>query len=149
MGCFICDKHVGRIEANGDCIFEDDYIYISHIDKQNQPTYIGHIMLDLKRHVPQIGDMSEKEAEAFGVAMKRAAQALQEVLEAEHVYTLVSGNAVPHVHMHIVPRYPGTPVEYWGPMDVYDWPDVPFGNEEDIRLVSRKLQQYMSRYHHA
>jgi histidine triad (HIT) family protein len=106
-------------------------------------------MLDLKRHVPQIGEMTEREAGAVGVAMKRTAQALQEVLEAEHVYTLVSGNAVPHVHMHIVPRYPGTPAEFWGPMDVYDWPDAPLGNKKDIQLVSRKFKQYMSRYHHA
>ncbi|MFJ6413572.1 HIT family protein [Terribacillus saccharophilus] len=141
--CFICDKHAGRIEVSGDRIYEDEYIYISHIDKKGKSTYLGHIMLDLKRHVAQVGDMSEGEAAAFGIAMKRAAKALQGTLQAEHVYTLVSGNAVPHVHMHIIPRYAGTPEKYWGPMDVYAWPDAPFGGELEIREVTAKLQCFM------
>ncbi|AIF67316.1 hypothetical protein GZ22_12130 [Terribacillus saccharophilus] len=147
--CFICDKHAGRLQVSGDCIIEDDYIYFSHIDKKGKPTYLGHIMLDLKRHAPQIGDMSEEEAAAFGIAMKRAALALQETLQAEHVYTLVSGNAVPHVHMHIIPRYTGTPETYWGPMDVYDWPDAPFGGESEIKEVTAKLQCFMKENFHA
>ncbi|SDC45335.1 Diadenosine tetraphosphate (Ap4A) hydrolase [Terribacillus halophilus] len=147
--CFICDKHAGHLQVSGACIFEDEYIYISHIDKQGKPTYLGHIMLDLKRHVSQIGDMSEKEAAAFGIAMKRAAQGLQEVLQAEHVYTLVSGNAVSHVHMHIIPRYVGTPEEFWGPLEVHAWPDAPFGSEVEIKHVTEKLQGFMKGDAHA
>jgi histidine triad (HIT) family protein len=37
--------------------------------------------------------------------------------KAEHVYSLVSGNSVSHLHMHLTARYPNTPEEYWGPMD--------------------------------
>ncbi|MFS0559213.1 HIT family protein [Terribacillus sp. 179-K 1B1 HS] len=147
--CFICDKHANRLQVSGACIFENDYIYTSHIDKQGKPTYLGHIMLDLKRHVPQIGDMTEEEAAAFGIAMKQVAKGLQEVFWAEHVYTLVSGNAVPHVHMHIIPRYAGTPEEYWGPMEVYAWPDAPFGGEAEIKHVTEKLQRFMKGNAHA
>ena len=57
---------------------------------------------------------------------------------AEHIYSLVSGNSVPHLHMHIVPRYPGTPEPFWGPMSVREWSEAPIGgNSEIIELCER------------
>ena len=31
----------------------------------------GHLMIDLKRHVPSLGDMNPDEASTFGVTMAR------------------------------------------------------------------------------
>ncbi|WP_308314902.1 HIT family protein [Bacillus sp. T33-2] len=100
---------------------------MSHIDKSGKPNYLGHLMIDLKRHVPTIGDMMMEEAQAFGMAMARVSKALMEVEKAEHIYSLVLGDSVPHLHMHLVPRYPNTPKAYWGPMEAYDWEDAPVG----------------------
>ena len=136
--CFICRKHAGGIQTSGVTIYEDDFIYVGHIDKNGKPNYLGHVMIDLKRHAPSLGDMTMEEAKAFGMAMARVSKALLESEKAEHIYSLVSGNSVPHLHMHLVARYPNTPEEYWGPMDVYDWEDAPMGsNAEVIKLCNR------------
>ncbi|WP_367614625.1 hypothetical protein [Shouchella miscanthi] len=31
--CFICKKHVGNIQTSGMKIFEDDFVYVGHIDR--------------------------------------------------------------------------------------------------------------------
>lgn len=131
-GCFICEKHEGTITTDGVVIFEDDLLYVGHIDRQGEPNYKGHLMIDLKRHVRSLADMTIEEAQAWGVMMMQLSQALTDVTGADHIYALVSGNSVPHLHMHVVARYPGTPRAYWGPMDVYDWEDAPFVQRDEL-----------------
>ncbi len=139
--CFICEKHLGMIKTTGTTIYEDKYIYVGHIDKGEKPTYLGHIMIDLKRHAPSLGDMTEREASTFGITLAKVSKALKQSEKAEHVYALVSGNSVPHLHMHVIPRYPNTPEEFWGPMDVYGWPEAPFGDKQEIVEVCERLKK--------
>lgn len=141
--CFICEKHSGQITTAGVKIFEDEFVYVGHIDRNGQTNYLGHIMIDLKRHVATLGEMNKQEAMNFGWLMARVSKALQESEQAEHVYALVSGNSVPHVHMHLVARYPGTPKEHWGPMEVYDWIDAPMGGEEEVVNLCKRLTSYL------
>ncbi|WP_409297938.1 HIT family protein [Peribacillus sp. SCS-26] len=144
--CFICNKYRGEYEIPGGIIYEDDFVAASHIDMGRDTTYSGYIMLDLKRHAPSLGDMTEEEAAAFGIAMSRISRALKESEGAEHVYAQVSGNAVAHLHMHIVPRYPGTPEEFWGPRDVLRWPGAPMADKAGLQEVSSRLKNYLSQH---
>jgi hypothetical protein len=48
---------------------------------------------------------------------------------AEHVYSSVVD------HLHLLPRYSGTPREYWWPR-LDEWPDAPMGGTLEVtRLV--------------
>lgn len=59
----------------------------------------------------------------MGYWSARASRALYEVAGAEHVYAAIIGDAVPHLHLHLLPRFPGTPREYWSTrMD--EWPQA-------------------------
>lgn len=144
--CFICEKHAGKIITAGDVIYEDKFIYVGHIDRNGKPNYLGHIMIDLKRHVPALADMTVDEAKAFGVMMARVSRALEESEGAEHVYAYVSGNSVPHLHMHLVARYPNTPKEYWGAWEVYDWIDAPMGSNDEVVSLCRRLKTYLEQH---
>ncbi|MFN7250350.1 MAG: HIT family protein [Anaerobacillus sp.] len=141
--CFICNKHAGSIETSGVTIYEDEYVFVGHIDKKGEPNYLGHIMIDLKRHVPTLGDMNMEEAKVFGMMLAKVSKALQETEKAEHIYSYVLGDAVPHLHLHIVPRYPNTPKEYWGPMAVYDWTDAPMGTNNEVVELCQRIKQYL------
>ena len=66
------------------------------------------------RIVQRLGDLTAAEAPAFGSAVARASAALRTVAGAEHVYAMVIGDKVHHLHMHLIPRYPGTPQEFYG-----------------------------------
>lgn len=144
--CFICEKHAGNLETAGETIYEDQYLYVGHIDRNGRPNYLGHIMIDLKRHVPTLAEMTIDEAKAFGVMMARVSKALKESEGAEHIYSLVSGNSVPHLHMHLVARYPNTPKEYWGPMDVYDWEEAPMGRNQAVVELCRRIASYLEEH---
>ena len=144
--CFICDKHAGNIQTAGVTIYEDEYVFVGHIDRNGSPNYLGHIMIDLKRHAPTLGDMNVEEAKAFGVMMARISKALMASENAEHIYSFVSGNAVPHLHMHLVARYPNTPKEYWGPSEVYDWEHAPMGDNQAVIELCQRLKTYLEEH---
>jgi diadenosine tetraphosphate (Ap4A) HIT family hydrolase len=57
-----------------------------------------------------------------GRAIARVTRALRESEGAEHVYLVVVGHESPHLHVHLVPRYPGTPREFWDPLRVAESP---------------------------
>lgn len=142
-GCFICKKHAGNIETVGVTIYEDEFVYVGHMDRNGKPNYLGHIMIDLKRHAPTLAEMTMEEAAAFGMIMAKVSKALKESENAEHIYSFVAGDAVPHLHMHLVARYPNTPKEYWGPWDVYDWDGAPMGDNNDVISLCNRLKVYM------
>lgn len=141
--CFICAKHQGEIKTSGITIYEDDYVYVGHIDSNDPLKYIGHLMIDLKRHVPTLGDMTMEEASTFGMVMAKVSTALMASERIEHVYALVSGNSVPHLHMHLVARYIHTPKKHWGPMAVYDWADAPRGDENEVIEFCHRIKKYL------
>lgn len=143
--CFICKKHAGTIETSGVMIYEDEYVYVGHIDSNGKPNYLGHIMIDLKRHAPTLAEMTIEEAKAFGVMMARVSKALKESENAEHIYSFVSGDSVPHLHMHIVARYPNTPREHWGPWEVYDWKDAPMGDNNDLIELCNRIKNHLEK----
>jgi len=58
------------------------------------------------------------------------------------VYTFVIGDGVPHFHMHVVPRYPGAPREYWG-VHVDEWPGAPRGGPPEIVALCARLHLYL------
>lgn len=146
--CFICKKHAGNVKTSGLTIFENEYVYVGHIDRNGSPNYLGHLMIDLKRHAPSLGDMTMEEAKSFGMILARVSKALLESENAEHIYSYVMGEAVPHLHMHLVPRYPGTPKEYWGPNAVYDWQQAPMGDHDDVKALCIRMKDYLESNHH-
>ena len=136
--CFICEKHNGNITVPGGAIYEDDLIYVGHVHWEKEETYLGYVMIDIKRHVPGLAELTEDEAKAFGLITSRVSKALKESEGAEHIYTFVSGNGVPHMHMHIIPRYPNTTKEFWSPTEVANWTGAPYGNSNEIKKTMRK-----------
>jgi histidine triad (HIT) family protein len=92
-----------------------------------------------------LGDLTEEEAGALGVLVSRLARALVEVEGAEHVYSFVFGDGVAagHLHVHVMPRYPRTPREFWQKR-VIERPDGPRGDATATRAVSRRVAAYLA-----
>lgn len=105
--------------------------------------YLGYLMIEPKRHVIGLGELTDEEAAALGVLANNLARALKDSEGAEHVYSFVLGHDVPHLHIHLVPRYPGTPRGYLG-VRVGQWPDAPRGAIDDITAVCDRLRRALS-----
>lgn len=136
--CYICDKHRAGNAAHAS-IYEDDLVYVGHVHALEGPTaYRGYLMVEPKRHVPMLGDLTTQEAARLGVAVNRAAAALRATEDVEHIYSFVFGDSVPHLHVHIAPRYPDTPREYWGAR-LREWPGAPTIDEAGMQALVARL----------
>ncbi len=144
VDCLVCRKHRGEIAVPGGFIYENDLISISHAQLlgEERTHYLGHVFVETRRHVPELADLAAEEAQAIGLWVSRAAQALMQAEGMEHVYSFFIGDGVPHVHVHVIGRRPGAPREYWGP-GVDDWPDAPRGGEAEIAQVTARLRAYV------
>jgi diadenosine tetraphosphate (Ap4A) HIT family hydrolase len=76
----------------------------------------GYCVLICARHVREPYDLSVRERAIFFEDMMRAARALEGVFAPVKMNFEILGNAVPHLHCHIKPRYygdsaPGAPID--------------------------------------
>jgi len=148
-GCFVCRKHRERGPLlPGGPVAEDELVVVSHIitpdllGGQGTTAYLGQLLVEPRRHAPGLADLTDPEARAVGLWCARASRALREVAGAEHVYAAVLGDRVPHLHVHLLPRFPGTPREYWG-TQVNHWPQGRRGTAAEIGALVHELRGYL------
>lgn len=142
--CLVCRKHRGDVDVPGGVIYENDLIYISHAqlwgnEKEN---YLGHVFVEPQRHMAEVADFTDEEAKIIGLYTSRIAKALLNTEGMEDIYIFVIKDGVPHVHYHVIGRYPGAPREYWG-LNVNEWPQAPKGNESDFEKAADRLRAFL------
>jgi histidine triad (HIT) family protein len=141
--CFICAKHADPA-SQPLVVAADEQVVVAHLPLATpagaqERAYLGYLYVEARLHVPELGDLTADEAAAVGIAAARWSRALQDVEGAEHVYADVVGHGVGHLHLHLIPRYPGTPREYrWTRVD--EWPDAPRGDGAAIAALVERLR---------
>ena len=53
---FHLQKHIGNIIVPGGAIYEDELVYVGHVHWDSEETYLGYVMIDIKRHVPGLAE---------------------------------------------------------------------------------------------
>jgi diadenosine tetraphosphate (Ap4A) HIT family hydrolase len=141
--CFICAKHADPQLAPL-VLAEDEHVVVAHLplvtpSSAAERVYLGYLFVEARRHVAELGELSDAEAAAVGRQAARASRALQASEGAEHVYAAVVGHGVAHFHLHLIPRYRGTPREYWWDR-VDEWPDAPRGDADAVAALVERLR---------
>jgi diadenosine tetraphosphate (Ap4A) HIT family hydrolase len=142
--CIICRKHLIEPPPGG-VIYEDDLLYAAHspLVADEREHYLGHLLLETRRHTPGLATLTDDEAKALGLWSAWLAAALVASEGAEHVYSFVMGHHLPHMHIHLWPRYPGTPREYWGGrLDA--WPGAPRGGPQQMAALTERLRRELA-----
>lgn len=98
----------------------------------------GSCSLVLKQHAVELYELSPGEACALMSDIQRAAEAVQEITGAVKMNYEIHGNTIPHLHVHLFPRYKGDPFEH-GPIDPRRVQESPFRAGE-FDSFKRKLQ---------
>ena len=77
--CFICAKHRGEVSIPGGAIYEDNLIYVGHVKiREEQSTaYLGHLIVETKRHNMGLADLTDAEAQIVGLFVTRFSRALK------------------------------------------------------------------------
>ena len=90
-------------------IFESEYVY-ARFDKF--PVSEGHAMVITKRHVPSYFEASKSEKSDIWQSVDRLKKILEESFKPDAFNIGVNvgeaaGQTVPHLHVHVIPRYKG------------------------------------------
>ena len=133
--CLICDKHAAA--DPGLEVHRDELVYVGHLPAMPS-CYLGHLFVEPLEHLAGLADLSAAQASAVGVAMAQASATLRAAGH-DHVYAFVYGDRVPHLHVHLVGRYPGAPDDYRG-VRVDEWPEAPRGDADDVASYVARLR---------
>lgn len=119
--CLVCGEVNGEIPVPGGHLERNEHVAVFQcpIIAPATEVFPGYLFVVTGRHVPGFSDIDNDEAAAVGIAIARWSRALENA-GAEHVYVIRVGHGVEHLHVHLVPRWPGTPDDVsW--MHVDDW----------------------------
>jgi len=104
--CIFCKIVAGEIPCTK--VFEDDLCLVF---MDIGPISPGHTLLVPKKHYEAIWEMPADEAAHLGRHLPAVARAVKEAMQAPALNVLqnngrASGQAVPHLHIHFIPRRP-------------------------------------------
>jgi diadenosine tetraphosphate (Ap4A) HIT family hydrolase len=89
-----------------------DQSELAMVIRDGFPVSLGHTLVIPKRHVGSYFDLSDAETVAMRTLLLAAKKALDEAFSPDS-YNIgindgaMAGQTVPHVHMHLIPRYQG------------------------------------------
>jgi histidine triad (HIT) family protein len=132
-------------------VYRDHLVYAGHVHTMGAASaYRGHLVAEPCRHVEGIGLLDDAEAARLGWLTNRLAAVLRSSLQAEHVSLAVRGGdasserSPAHLHMHVVPRYTGTPRQYQG-FGVTRWSEGPRVDATSMGALVRELAEAFAR----
>jgi len=131
MDCLFCDIISGK--KSGHFIYEDDS-HVAFLDKY--PIDVGHSLVIPREHHERITDMSE---EKVGDLFSKVPKIVNGVLQATNAdaFSLGQNNGraakqiVPHVHVHIIPRY-----DHKGTI----WTKRGISNDNELNELAKKIR---------
>ena len=102
--CGVCQSLSG--DRPEPALYEDDLWVVRPASPPGVP---GWMMMITRRHVGGPAHFDDREASAFGPALRHFERVLERVTGALRIYTAALGESHPHFHAHMVPRYATMP----------------------------------------
>ena len=78
---------------------------VSHLGLYNDGRFPGRCLLVLDEHHTDFGRLDLSLMEAFMQDVQVAGRAIEQAVGADRINYAILGNAVPHIHCHILPRF--------------------------------------------
>ncbi len=133
MDCIFCKIINGEIPSEK--VYEDDKVF-AFMDIN--PLNDGHVLIIPKSHAGTIHEIGEDDFLAVMSATYKLAAAVRKALNPDGINLLqLNGKAanqvVPHLHVHIVPRWSGDG------LTVSQW-EIVAGNMEKIKSVAEQIK---------
>jgi|SRR5687768_363159 len=104
----------------------------------------GYGWLPFRRHVVELHELTDSEGASFMRDIRRVSRAIAAATGAVKLNYEIHGNTVPHLHLHIFPRYPGDPFE-GGPINPRAVQGTPYGPGEFEAIRGRVSEELAPR----
>lgn len=110
--CLACEIVAGRVRPPGGVVLREDGLVV-HGFAGPSPVR-GWLVVTTARHARGLYDLTPDEAARLGAMEARVQRAQRAALGADHAYAFAIGDALHHVHVHLVPRYADGPAHLRG-----------------------------------
>lgn len=97
---------------------------------------LGYFVLEPRRHFLDLSEANSTELYQYGLLLSALMKAQREVFKCERVYTFSLAEAVPHYHLHVIPRCKDFPRAYKG-RGIMSYPTQPGA---DANLIEAAVQ---------
>lgn len=105
-------------------------------------TFRGRVVIVLKRHAEQITELPLRENSELYTETLQTANAVQKAVTSERINLANLGNEVPHLHWHIIPRFPNDPNPGRPP-----WPAPETKlSEEEYTLLAERIRDNLEHF---
>lgn len=94
--CELCNRH------DGDVLWQDEFCRIVAV---REPAYPGFCRIILQRHVKEMTDLAPQDRARLMNVVFAVEAALRELMQPDKINLASLGNAVPHLHWHVIPRH--------------------------------------------
>jgi diadenosine tetraphosphate (Ap4A) HIT family hydrolase len=85
-------------------LWRDAHCRVIHVDDADYPAFCRVIW---NAHVKEMTDLAIRERKYLMAVVFTVEQALRELLKPDKINLASLGNQVPHLHWHVIPRFPG------------------------------------------
>lgn len=106
---------------------------------QASASFRGYCILVLKRHAVELDELSPEERTALIEDVARVSHAIRAVCSPTKLNYEILGNVVPHIHVHIIPRYTTDPT--WDRAAWFALPDEKSLPEDEYRALAAELSK--------
>lgn len=100
QNCVFCKIVKGEIPKK--FVYEDKK-FVVFLDIK--PVNHGHLLIIPKKHIVWMQEADDKTITGIFKLTKKIMLALKKALKCDYVHESVTGNEVPHFHIHLIPRY--------------------------------------------
>ncbi len=131
MACLFCEIIAGKAPAY--FVYEDE-THVAIMDKY--PIYRGHTLVIPRKHHEKILDMSTESVVTLFSKIIPIARGVIEATSADG-FNIGQNNGraanqiIPHVHVHIIPRYNGMP----------GWPKRTIADDKELEELAAKIRK--------
>jgi histidine triad (HIT) family protein len=135
MHCLFCDILDGK--KDGHFLYEDDS-HVAFLDKY--PIDVGHSLVLPRKHHEKITDMTPEDVGTVFALVPKIAKAILDATNAD-AFSIGQNNGraakqiVPHVHIHIIPRYNNKGTV---------WTKRQISNDNDLSELAKKIRSFLT-----
>lgn len=140
--CLICRQAKEEEHAvnyrQGLFFFETKHFRLRHSDETR---IHGYLILESKRHFLDLSEAEAEEIQEFGPILAQAIKAVRRFSHPQRVYTFTLAEAVPHFHVHIIPREENLPKRFVG-RGIMSYPTKPGLSRADRDEICGTLKRF-------
>jgi histidine triad (HIT) family protein len=138
--CPFCERQERRGDLAERTVYEDELYLVAHQVADTGPSALGVVLLQTKRHVPDLASLTAREAARLGTVVSKVSRALHACSGAAWTYCFGFTEAYRHVHLVIAARYPDLPRRYVR-LAFADWPGAPRGDRRQVAELCLRLRE--------